>query len=140
MKASDIKAMWNEGNDSGEGYYACNCDVDCICDINELYHLGELVVAAGASDDSIALYEDSDGLLIAVGMLGGPWAVDVEQPTMAREWFDQFDGRDHALANVDDAPASVDQEWENGITILTFGDCSSVVFDEMGVFFEEAYK
>lgn len=139
MKASDIKAMWNEGNDSGEGYYACNCDVDCICNINELYHLGELVVAAGASDDSVALYRTEYGALVAVGDLEGPWAVDVEQPTLARRWFSQFDGRDHALANADGAPASIDQEWVNGTTTLTFDDDSSITFDGPIVFFDEAY-
>lgn len=64
----------------------------------------------------------------------------IEQPSMARKWFSQFRGRDHALLNVDDAPASVEPDWENNATILTFGDGSSVVIGSEVVFFERDGK
>lgn len=74
------------------------------------------------------------------GMLGGTWAVGVEQPSMAREWFSQFGGRDRALLNIDDAPASVEKDYEYGITTLTFSDGSAVVIGSEVMFFERDKK
>lgn len=68
------------------------------------------------------------------GMLG------VEQPSMAREWFSRFGGRDRALLNVDDAPASIEKDHEYGITILTFYDGSSVVIGSDVLLFERDEK
>lgn len=141
MTPNAIKAMWIAGNELGDGYHACDCDVDCNCDINNLPHLGLLMRAAEPSDDSIALYEDSEGSLIAVGMLGGPWAVSINRTSEAQDWLDQFAGdADRALANVGQADASIEQDWEVGATIVTFRDCSSVIFDGPTVIIEGAYR
>lgn len=69
----DYDSIWNQGNNSGEGY-AVGGDND---DINSL-DIGSLIVRAD-TDTGVAVYERESGSLTAVGDANGPWAVDIAQ-------------------------------------------------------------
>lgn len=68
--------LFHAGNNAGNGYAACDCDVEnCGCDIDEL-GLGRLLVASSQSS-GLAVYQTADGVTI-VGDANGPWAVDAD--------------------------------------------------------------
>lgn len=75
--AEFASTLFHAGNNAGEGYAACGCDVEnCGCDIDAIDGIGKLLLASSETN-GLAVYQTAGGVTI-VGDANGPWAVDAD--------------------------------------------------------------